>query len=736
MFEAEEFDQTRSSRRRPRKELPPFYYHQHFLEMLDFLEQSYSHVFEPQHREFLADFRDLDLHSQALYVRLINRKGRVFAISRLRYPEIGPVTLPLNSLRAAGFVAAPGTEHFDQVLQFLTKAEILTILTATLAGVPRSARKQDLVLLAQAHCAPADFMACLQSSRIIVQRRVDAVRYLLFLYFGRIREGMDQFTMRDMGLVRAHAFKSEYEARFQEIAEAREHYYFAARLHRARSKSANDSLMDALTKESADWPEPVTNGAARLRDKLAYALGKAQEQRDNLDEAIDVHSRGEAVRSTERAIRLMFNAGRRDDAQKLLESCLDSPRSDEEATFARDLYSRKFDSKRTSTATDILRAATTIAVDEAYQGAPERAAVAWFEEQGQRAFRVENALWRTFFGLLLWDLLFTRSDAELHSPFDSIPRGLKTGTFYADHSDEVESRLGLLENPVRLKLELLRVSTQHFSVQNGVFRWRQRILDALFAFVDAVEPEAAQTVLRQISKHYPDMRYGYPDLLVLDEDGVRFVEIKAEGDQLRRNQLVKIEQLQAAGFRAEVMRVRWALDPRQTYVVVDVETTGGRGEQHRVTEIGAVKVQGGKVIDRYSTLLNPERVIPPSITRLTGITAAMVASAPRFSDVADEFEEFLGDAIFVAHNVAFDYRFISQEFRRLGRSFRLPRLCTVAGMRRFYPGHSSYSLAALTQEYDIPLKSHHRALCDADAAAELLILINEKRAELCETSAL
>ncbi|MGB5166469.1 MAG: exonuclease domain-containing protein [Woeseiaceae bacterium] len=734
MFEAEEFDQTKSSGRRPRKELPPFYYHQHFLEMLAFLEKNYSHVFESQHRDFLAKFHDLDRRSQALYVRLINRKGRVFAIPRLRYPEIGAVTAPLNSLRAAGFVDAPGSEHYDEVLHFLTKAEILTVLTATLAGVPRSAPKRDLVTLAQTHCAPADFMACLKTSRIIVQRRVDEVRYLLFLYFGRIREGMDRFTMRDLGLVRAHDFKSDYEARFQEIDEAREHYYFAARLHQARSKAANESLIDALTTDSANWPEPVTNGAARLRDKLADALGKLQEQRDNIEVAIGVYSRGEAVRCTERAIRLMVSTGRRDDAKKLLERCMESPRSEEEATFAHDFYSRKFDSKRTTLATDVLRAAATITVDEAYQGAPERAAVAWFKDQGQRAFRVENALWRTFFGLLFWDALFTRSDAELHSPFDSMPRGLKTGTFYADNADLVESRLALLQNPARLKLELLQVSTQHFGVHNGVFRWRQRILDALFAFVDAMQPEAAQTVLRQISRHYPDMRYGYPDLLVLDDDGPRFVEIKAEGDQLRRNQLVKIGQLQAAGFRAEVMRVRWALDPHQTYVVVDVETTGGRGEQHRVTEIGAVKVQGGKVTDRFSTLLNPERAIPASITRLTGITPEMVASAPRFSEIADEFAEFLGDAIFVAHNVAFDYRFISQEFRRLGRPFRLPRLCTVAGMRRFFPGHSSYSLAALTQAFDIPLKSHHRALCDAQAAAELLILINEKRAELCETS--
>jgi DNA polymerase-3 subunit epsilon len=217
---------------------------------------------------------------------------------------------------------------------------------------------------------------------------------------------------------------------------------------------------------------------------------------------------------------------------------------------------------------------------------------------------------------------------------------------------------------------------------------------------------------------------------VLDTQGARFVEVKTEGDQLRRNQLLRIEQLRAAGFRADVLRIRWTLDPRQDYVVVDVETTGGRGEHHRVTEIGAVKVRGGEIVDRFSTLLNPQRPIPPGITRLTGITPAMVADAPYFSDIADEFEQFMNGSIFVAHNVDFDYGFISREFGRLGRSFRYPRLCTCAAMRKLYPGRRSYSLAALAEAYDIPLKNHHRAMCDAEAAAQLLLIVNEKRGEM------
>jgi DNA polymerase-3 subunit epsilon len=285
----------------------------------------------------------------------------------------------------------------------------------------------------------------------------------------------------------------------------------------------------------------------------------------------------------------------------------------------------------------------------------------------------------------------------------------------------------MLDTPRTLKRELLRISTLHYGTPNGVFRWRQSMNDALFALLDHAHAHASAAVLRRLCENYQDSRYGYPDLMIIDDAGVRFVEVKTDGDQLRRNQLLRLTQLADAGFRADVVRVRWVLDPEQVYVVVDVETTGGRGDNHRVTEIGAVKVRNGAVIDRFQTLLNPQRTIPPNISRLTGITPAMVADAPYFVDIADDFDDFLQDAIFVAHNVDFDYGFIASEYRRIGRPFRFPKLCTCASMRKLYPGHKSYSLANLCRTFDIALNQHHRALCDAEAAAELLLLINERR---------
>jgi len=165
-----------------------------------------------------------------------------------------------------------------------------------------------------------------------------------------------------------------------------------------------------------------------------------------------------------------------------------------------------------------------------------------------------------------------------------------------------------------------------------------------------------------------------------------------------------------------------------SYVVVQLDREA-RVALRAVTELAAVKIRDGAVVDRYQSLINPLRPIPPNITRLTGISDAMVAGAPRFADIADAFTEFMGDAIFVAHNVNFDYGFLVREYARLGKRFRYAKLCTCASMRRLYPGHDSYSLAALCRRYGIPLKQQHRAMCDAEAAAGLLLLVNEKRLE-------
>jgi len=153
------------------------------------------------------------------------------------------------------------------------------------------------------------------------------------------------------------------------------------------------------------------------------------------------------------------------------------------------------------------------------------------------------------------------------------------------------------------------------------------------------------------------------------------------------------------------------------FAIIDVETTGGRADRERITEIAIVLHDGYTVIDKFSTLLNPERSIPHNITKITGITDAMVATAPKFYEVAKQIVEFTENAIFVAHNVRFDYAFVQEEFKRLGFTYSRKQLCTVKLSRKTFPEIKSHALGNLISHWKIKVEDRHRALDDALATA-------------------
>lgn len=155
------------------------------------------------------------------------------------------------------------------------------------------------------------------------------------------------------------------------------------------------------------------------------------------------------------------------------------------------------------------------------------------------------------------------------------------------------------------------------------------------------------------------------------------------------------------------------------YAIIDIETTGGKPIRDKITEIAIVLHDGERIIEQFETLLNPETYIPYGITQLTGITQEMVLDAPRFYEVAKEIVKLTEGAVFVAHNVRFDYGFIREEFQRLGYSYARKQLCTVRLSRQTFPGLHSYSLENLIRHFGIHTEARHRAMADALATTDL-----------------
>jgi DNA polymerase III epsilon subunit family exonuclease len=188
--------------------------------------------------------------------------------------------------------------------------------------------------------------------------------------------------------------------------------------------------------------------------------------------------------------------------------------------------------------------------------------------------------------------------------------------------------------------------------------------------------------------------------LQFDED---FVELASDGNDLRK--LAESE-----------------------FVVVDVETTGATAPPSRITEIGAYRIKDGKISDAFQSLVNPETPIPEFITRLTGINDEMVKDAPKFCEIANEFLQFLGDAVIVAHNAPFDVGFLNYEISRVYEGYRLgnPHLCTVQLSRKLVPAIENHKLHTVAEHFAIEIENRHRASDDAHATARIFVNLLEQ----------
>lgn len=173
-----------------------------------------------------------------------------------------------------------------------------------------------------------------------------------------------------------------------------------------------------------------------------------------------------------------------------------------------------------------------------------------------------------------------------------------------------------------------------------------------------------------------------------------------------------------------------------SFVVVDVETTGGRPlAGDRITEFAAVVVRGGQVAERYETLVNPCRPIPPWISRLTNISWDMVREAPRFADVCSDVLRIMEGHVFVAHNARFDWGFVSMEIARAsGQQLDGRQLCTVRLARRLLPQLRRRSLDYVADHYNVGIGARHRAMGDALATAHVLVgLLRDAESRGCTT---
>ncbi|NLY21549.1 MAG: PolC-type DNA polymerase III [Tissierellia bacterium] len=171
-----------------------------------------------------------------------------------------------------------------------------------------------------------------------------------------------------------------------------------------------------------------------------------------------------------------------------------------------------------------------------------------------------------------------------------------------------------------------------------------------------------------------------------------------------------------------------------SFVVFDVETTGFSPINDRITEIGAVRIENGKIVDRYNELINPEKEIPLKVVQLTGISQALVANCPTIDQLLPGFAEFIKDSVLVAHNASFDMGFMRENFRRNGLELNNPVIDTLEFSRSLFTQFKNHKLGTIAKNLGVSLENAHRAVHDAEATAEIFLKMLDQSIEKYEFS--
>ncbi|NMP03222.1 DNA polymerase III subunit epsilon [Pseudoalteromonas arctica] len=715
-----------------KKELPAKYYLAHFKELIEFVTSKCMHLLEPKHSEFISRINQLDEQSQCMLARVYSRKPYLVQAQSLNYEEITSPHQAIYTLKKAGILFEPNEQHYSQLLAHLTKPSLVELLSnySEQISFKKSAAKGALVDIAREF-----FKACPQElvplySQYVINNRSDYYEYFEFLFAGKLSGGdvnhQNRFVMRDLGLTATREGHSESLSRFETLDEAQSNYL----LNRYRLAFKNITDESDYVALASQVLVQAAHGAIAvvLKNKLLVRLYRQLKTVDSELAFSLLEGCADDSEAQEIQIREQYRLGNKEWVKARLEGIIENPLTDDLLYFADDFLMRKFNKKTRSRLSAMLAdTQCVLEIDELYRGEVEQGVNDYYTRQGMAVFNTENTLWQSLFGLVFWHELFVESPYPPCNEFDIYPQVLRLGNFYEAQQIQINERLAQCQTSQALLNLVCKNAAQYFDQPNGLFRWRSNLLEPLEALILNSPLEALITHLTAMSKHYLQLKDGYPDLMVINNGQVHFEEVKAPGDKLRRNQLTTIDNLKNVGFTVHIAAVKWFVDPNRVYSVVDIETTGGLKGGNRITEIGIVKVQHGKVIDTWTSLVNPERHIPGFITSLTGISDSMVRNAPVFADIAKPLLDKLAGSIFVAHNVNFDYGFIKKECEMAGHFFKMPKMCTVVESRKAFKGLKSYSLGNLSTHFNLNLTSHHRALADATATAELLLLIQESQ---------
>jgi DNA polymerase-3 subunit epsilon len=308
----------------------------------------------------------------------------------------------IDWLKVNGWFGDLSHASLNDIAGVLTKDALLALLAeyGSTQGLS-SLTKPKLVTRLKEHISTHGWPEQLSLENYLVCLFDSALRFLLFIYFGNTKSHLNQFSMRDLGVMRTRSDSVTDTARFDTKEDALAAWFYAN--HYSQLAFYNDDML--LATAEADFPETEGVSASFYRDQCLYALGLKLLALDR-PKGLGILQQAQSDKAKEKWLRESYKDGNEDGVKQVLEDIIDNPQSDTLLAFAEDFYARKYHKKRTSTVTDMLRnASRTLDIDVSQNQQVERGVLAHYARQGIEGWRTENRVWGRLFGRRLWQPL-------------------------------------------------------------------------------------------------------------------------------------------------------------------------------------------------------------------------------------------------------------------------------------------------------------------------------------------
>lgn len=551
----------------PPIELPEKYYLDNFEALLGFVEVKSGYLLNRQEKAFIRRYRSLPETARCLFVRLTNRKGCFFRVDKLTYSEIGDPTDPVDRLCRQRFFSRLSVKHADQlpeILGIFPKADLLAMMPREeMPRGYRSWKKPELVDYAIRELDGRKIISGIRQLETIIRVNYEAeIAMLRFLYFGDIHSDMTQFVVRDLGIIKHELFdEDKLKSAFQTRKEAEDTYlmmriYQDFRVLRDEAAAPADDIYRWFQEQSLTR-DGFCARALPTFDRLLLKIGKLLEQQSHPKFALSLYRITDKVPARERRVRLLHKLGWKEEALELCREIQDSPQNADERFFAEDFYNRVYNKKRRKRATEELRNSPSVTLPIEVQSSVEMGVLLHYQEQGYEGCFVENYLWRGFFGLLFWDIIFDEDCDALHHPFQARPADFYTPDFLSRRQQKLTQRLKILEKPDRFHKIIHHHYETKAGISNPMVGWHESLLLLIEQCYRQLQPSQIAAVLMEMAKDLKENTRGFPDLFVWKENEYHFVEVKSPNDQLSAQQLYWMHFFKAQGIDAHVLRVKW-----------------------------------------------------------------------------------------------------------------------------------------------------------------------------------